>query len=145
MQFDFQPYIGAGPLRFGMTPVEVTDFLGVPDDTIVRKMSPEEPDTFEYIYLDDGLLFHFCEDRRVDAISFSGSSSLIFKGVNLRTTPAEILHKWISEIDPEAELFEGLDLQSNRFGFVTYSPVEDPGIPPDWIMIFRRSGHALQS
>ena len=140
MQFDFQPYEGAGALRFGMTPEKVKKVLGDPDERLVRNKYSEMLGTFEYLYNAIGLHIHFNWNDSLDSISFMAPASLTFREKDLMSVPFYELRDWIRDIDPAAEDVEDPDIQSNLLGITTYSPnaEDDPSEPAESIMIFKR-------
>ncbi|MBW8640376.1 hypothetical protein K1W69_24505 [Hoeflea sp. WL0058] len=94
MKFDFHPYIGAGPLRFGMTAHEITRILGAPNTTEICREYPEQIGVSEYAYDEKGIFVYFSKDSGVDTISFT-NNVINFAGMNLRTVPIRSLREWV--------------------------------------------------
>ncbi|GKX33704.1 MAG: hypothetical protein MnENMB40S_13220 [Rhizobiaceae bacterium MnEN-MB40S] len=139
MEYDFQPYIGAGPLRFGMTTDEITNILGAPD--MIEYFSNVPEYSLEYAYDRNGFSIYFNKEGCVEAMLFMPNTGLIFAGKNLKTVPLLSLRSWVWENDREIEEVEGFDFCSYRFGFFTtsLSTNHDPDTSAYSIMMFRRN------
>jgi hypothetical protein len=95
-EFDLKIYIGAGPLRFGMTRKQVEAVLGPPDKT-KRTMFRNEAQEFRR---DNGMqtIYSAAEDTLVE-ISFYGNQSVAFEAMDVFQTPGTEVISRLSEAD----------------------------------------------
>lgn len=94
--FDIKPYVGAGPLRFGMTRKQVEDVLGPPDKA-KRTMFRNETQEFRR---QSGLqIVYSTSDETLVEISFYSNQSVSFEGMDVFHTPGKNVIKRLAETD----------------------------------------------
>jgi hypothetical protein len=95
-EFDLKTYIGAGPLRFGMTRKQVEDVLGAPDKA-KRTMFRSETQEFRR---QSGLqTVYSASDETLVEISFYANQSVSFEGMDIFHTPGKNMIRRLAEAD----------------------------------------------
>ena len=74
--FDIKPYLGVGPLRFGMTRKQVEDVLGLPDKTRSTTFFNETiefrcENALQTVYSAEGALVEISFGRAVEGVTFN--------------------------------------------------------------------------
>ena len=133
-EWDVLPYVGAGPLRFGMSTEEVESQLGPPTG-LVPKGTDEETVTS---YDDLGLFVYVEEGRGCAALEMWGSVLPVLLGHHLLNEPFAALRDWFESADDEVELRTD-GLRSTKFGVSLSVPaIKDPNAQTDGVLAFRR-------
>jgi hypothetical protein len=130
-QYTIYPYEGVGPIRFGMTPAQVHEKLGEPDDTFMK--GAESPDFPTDAYDDLGFHVFYGESGRCRFVEFfeNGSASPTFQGQALIGRPFGELKSWLQSLKTDVQHYDS-GLIFLKFGISLYSqdyylPHRDPG------------------
>lgn len=95
-EFDLQPYLGAGPLRLGMSRIQVEDVLGPPDKT-KRTVFRNETQEFRR---ESGLqTVYSAPGEALVEISFYGNQSVAFEDLDIFHTQGTNVIKRLAEAD----------------------------------------------
>jgi hypothetical protein len=135
MGFPIHTYVGAGPLRFGMTREEVQAALGSTPKRFRRTPSGSESDHFT----DGGVLVYYDHDGRCEAIEMDSRAAPNVNGRALVGLPFRDLLEWFTAADPGIET-DGAGLISRGLGIALYAPAarKEPDDPVEAAMAFRR-------
>jgi hypothetical protein len=134
MQFEITPYVGVGPITFGLTRVEVRRRLAAPVESFMKTPTSAAPaDTFDTL----GIHVHYDSDDRCEAVEL-WSSRPTFRGQPLLGQPFAEIERWLRTIDPDVRS-DSSGLTSLTFGFGLYAPsaLHDPQSPVEGVIVFR--------
>ncbi|WAF68959.1 hypothetical protein NRK98_02605 [Aeromonas dhakensis] len=136
MFFLINPFVGAGNIKFGMTPDQVRLLLGGGFDSFKRTESSAFPcDYFE----DLGVFFYYNSSGVLEAIEFTEPAAPEFEKKDLLKISLKDLIKLLSDKDKGLEI-ESDSLTSHALGIGAYAPDadEDPSLPAESIIIFEK-------
>lgn len=136
MVFEIDPFVGAGPIKLGMTPVQARNCLGGDFTSFKRTPAADYPcDHFR----DFGVFINYREPYVVAAIEFGSPAEPIFEGKNLLKISYKELAAIISINDKNCE-FDVDTIISNSLGIGVYCPDanENPESPVESIIVFEK-------
>jgi hypothetical protein len=122
MEFEIETFVGAGPIRFGMTAQEVRRALPGPVDSFKRTPEVEVPSDH---FTDIDVIVNYKMPGVVDSIEFARGSNPIFRGVALFKETVEGARTFLRSQDPALEIdVDGFT--SHAFGVGVYALRPDP-------------------
>jgi hypothetical protein len=137
MEFEITPYIGVGPMAFGMTREEIRRGLGAPVESFMKTPTSAAPtDAFDTL----GIHVHHTSDERCEAVEFFRAlTGPTFRGQRLLGRPFAEIERWLRMIDPDVRS-DSSGLTSLLFGFGLYAPsaLDDPQSSVEGVIVFRR-------
>lgn len=110
VKYTIDSYVGAGPLKLGMTRVEVRQVLDMYGEPTTRTGDPELSDYWPNSGIDVSY-----EDGRMDAIQFLGPVSPSYEGQALLGMNERTAIAWLKKRDPDAHI-DGRDTDSLKLG-----------------------------
>jgi len=116
-RWDISPYVGVGPLRFGLTRSQVRSMLGG-DVSTFKKGLCSSIQTDAYIRL--GLHLHYNEDDWLECIEAFGLCPIFYKGVSLLNTNVQEVLKSLADLGLSSRYDDGYFLDGE--GFVLDAP-----------------------
>lgn len=134
MEFNIVPYVGVGPINFGMSRTDVRNQLGVPVETFMKTKDSTAPtDSFDELGIH---VFYDAQDA-CEAVEFWRSGPT-FRGTNMLKERFAKIAAWLAAIDPGIQS-NSSGLTSPAFGFGLYaeSPDETSSVI-DSVIVFRR-------
>ncbi len=134
MEFDIKPYVGVGPITFGMPPEKIRQILGMKPEP-VNKSGEIPADFFQQL----GIFIFYKHPGICEAVEFSGPASPKFEGQYLLGRPYQEIEQWIKILDPEVMLKDA-GLTSCKFGFGLYAPSarKEPNLPVEGVIVFEK-------
>lgn len=141
MVFQIKPFVGAGDIRFGMTPDEVRDLLGVGYESFKRTPAATLP--LDY-FLSLGVFVNYKDPGIVEAVEFIAPAAPIYKNRNLLTLTYVDLRKFLHENDSSLEI-EPDGLTANKLGIGAWFPdaVDEPDKPAETVIVFEENYYSL--
>ena len=137
MEFEITPYVGVGPITFGMTRAEVRGRLAAPVESFRKTPTSATPaDAFDTL----GIHIHYDLDDCCEAVEFGQLLAVLrFRGQSLLGQPFVEIERWLRAIDPEVRS-DSSGLTSLTFGFGLYVPSasDDPQSLVEGVIVFRR-------
>jgi hypothetical protein len=136
MNFNIEPYIGVGPLKFGMTPTETRIALGQSAQPFLKSQEDVLPsDAFDTL----GIHVHYKSPGVCVAIEFGLAADPMFRGRHLIERPFDELLVWFQTIDENVHADES-GLTSFGFGVGLYAPnaTERPKDAVEGVIVFAR-------
>jgi hypothetical protein len=137
MEFVIAPYVGVGPIKFGLTREEVRQRLGAPVESFMKAPFSAAPaDAFDTL----GIHVHYGSDERCQAVEFYRSlTGPTFRGQPLFGKRFGEIERWLRTIDPDVRS-DSSGLTSLAFGFGLYAPsaLNDPQSEVSGAIAFRR-------
>lgn len=134
--FDIRANNGVGPIRFGMTPMEVRSILGPKFVSFMR--TPDSVHPCDH-FTDIQCFVYYDLDGRVEAVEFAEPSAPTLNGVNLLNLGFADLIMHISSMDPDVSVdSDGFTSQNLGVGGWAPSGEEEPNAPPESIIVFGR-------
>jgi hypothetical protein len=135
MQFPIEPYVGAGPIRLGMTSQEIQNALS----EVPKKFKKFKDDEFQT----DSFKTFFAYYKRpgvCEAIEFHQPADVTFRGVQLLNVPFEQSRKMFESLD-DGTVVDNTSLTSYKYGIGLYAPFADdePNLPPEGVIVFERN------
>jgi hypothetical protein len=133
MNFVIDTFVGAEPLRFGMTPQQVRKALPGPVRSFRCTPGVEVPsDQFVAV----GVIVNYRAPGVVDSIEFSRPANPIFRGVALFSQTLDQVKSFLLSQDPELEV-DSAGFISYTLGLGIYALMEDPeeGDPGEMLSI----------
>lgn len=122
MDFKIQTFVGAGPIRFGMTRQEVRQSLPGPVDFFRR--TPEVVVASDH-FTELGVFVNYRLPDLVDSVEFGRPSNPIFGGVALFIVTVDQARKFLRSRDPQLEV-DGAGFISHTLGVGAYVLMDDP-------------------
>lgn len=141
MNLNIQPYVGVGPLRFGMSVHQVRETLNLkPKPFLKSSDSLMSSDSFDEI----GLQVHYKMPGICDAVEMGLAADPIFRGRRFIERPFSQILSWFRTIDPLIEV-DDLGLTSFEFGIGLYVPKigEAPDAPIEGVIVFEKGYYNL--
>jgi hypothetical protein len=136
MKLEIQPYVGVGPIKFGMTIDEVRKVTGekpkpfrkTPDDVIPT-------DAFDEL----GLHIFYKEPGICEAVEMALAADPTFQGQHLIERSFSQILSWLQTIDDAIKVDES-GLTSFKFGIGVYAPeaAEQPDAPVEAVIVFEK-------
>jgi hypothetical protein len=124
MEFEFNPYQGVEPIRFGMDRDEVRRVLDSPFESFMKTPDSELP-TDDFTELN--LHVFYKGDFECCGVEFFSPSSLQFRGHLVVGRPYSEVMGWLKPLDPSVSL-EDSTVTSDVFGFSLYAPDADDDV-----------------
>lgn len=134
MRFIIEPYVGVGPIRFGMSVQEIRDILAVEVRSVKKTPKSGMPTDFFHSI---GLSVHYKQPGRCKAVELVTPAVPTFRGQGLLGRPFNALRDWIETIDDSIEIHD-TGLTSYLFGIGLYVPSarKSPSAPVDSVIVF---------
>lgn len=136
MQLEIKPYVGVGPIRFGMTVEEVRKAVG-------QKPNPFRKTPDEVIPTDafDEIGLHACykEPGVCEAVEMALAADPTFQGHRLIERPFDEVLGWLRTLDDSVEV-EDCGLTSYKLGIGLYAPEISDNIsaPVEAVIVFEK-------
>lgn len=135
MDFEIEPYMGVGSIRFGMSASEVRNVLGGGVRTF-RKGPFARGDTDAFI--GRGVHVHYSETGICEAVEFGGTTIPTFEGNSLLRRPFREVYELLRSHDPSLKVHE-TGLTSYLLGIGIYmSTMEDWEADTEGVMAFEK-------
>jgi hypothetical protein len=133
MDYEIKPYVGVGPVRFGMTSDEVRKAL----DSEVRPSKKSSGDIPADFFTVLGIFADYRPPGICQALEFAGPASPTFEGQRLLGRPYSEAERWIKTIDTEV-LLDDAGLRTEKFGFGLFAPSarKEPELPVEGVIVF---------
>lgn len=132
MKLIISPYVGVGPLRFGMTRAEVRLSLSSTPREVQKSMtSPLKTDSFR----DWNLHVSYRDDYICNAVELWRGANPVLHGCELMATRYTALLDEFRKLDTNLEIAVGTFI-SRQFGISVHSP--DPAGTPESVLAFER-------
>ena len=143
MEFQIEPFVGAGALKFGMSPAQVRSICG--DDYVSFKRVPTVAvphDLFESL----GLFVYYNKIGIVEALEFTKPAKPIYKQNNLIALSYAMFQTFLQKDDPILEIEED-SIISHRLGIGAWYPhgADEPGNPAETIIVFEKDYYGENS
>ena len=137
MEFEITPYVGVGPITFGMTRAEVRRRIAAPVEPFLKTPDSAVPtDAFDPM----GIHVHYDSENQCEAVEFGLLSTIpTFRDQPLLGQRFARIERWLRAIDPDVRS-DSSGLTSRTFGFGLYAPSasDDPQSPVEGVIVFRR-------
>jgi hypothetical protein len=132
--YEIEPYVGVGPLRFGMSREEVKRALG--GEPRVFKKSPLS-DALTDAFDESGVHIYYNADDGCCAVELATPASPVLNGQALLGRPFSELRAMFEELDPALKS-DGAGLTSPLFGVSLYAPFarKEPEEPVEAVLAF---------
>jgi len=118
MAYDIEPYVGVGPIRFGMTRDEVRAAVGAEVRAFRRDTQEGGPDD---LFPTLGFFVYYGALRICAAVEFSRLASPTLRGRGFFDRPYTVVRRWLRALDPTlAETLDGL--RSYQLGIALSAP-----------------------
>jgi hypothetical protein len=139
MDYTIYPYEGVGPIRFGMTPEQVREKLGEPEDTFMKGAeSPFPADAYHNL----GFHVHYDKSGRCEFVKFfyGSSANPMFQGQTLFGRLFGELKSWLQSLETDVRYYD-CGLVFLKFGISLYSeeyclPHQDPDFLIEAVGVF---------
>jgi hypothetical protein len=133
MDFEIETFVGAGPIRFGMTAQEVRRLLPGPVDSFKRVPTVLLPSDH---FTDIGVIVNYKEPGIVNFIEFGTPSNPVFRGVALFNQTVEQARLFLLSQDPTLEV-DSDGFTSHVLGVAVYALMPDPeeGEPGEMVSV----------
>ena len=141
MIFEISPYVGAGKISFGMSPLQVKEIL---DDTPSSFLKVTSDSTSSEHYERESLFIYYKEPLMVEAIEFYSPANIVFKYKRLLELSYTELKGFLLNLDPELEI-EADSLTSYKLGIGAYTSNadEDTSLSVESIIVFEKDYYEL--
>lgn len=136
MLYDIKPYVGAGPVEFGMSVSEVRNAIGGEFHTFKKTAISEMPtDAFK----DKGIHVYYKNPGVCEAIEFGTPSEPIFLGHKLVGLPFKEAKKIFEKLDDSLDIDE-TGFTSYRFGIGVFVPTlkKSKSEPIQGVIVFEK-------
>jgi hypothetical protein len=114
MDYTIHPYEGIGAIRFGMTPEQVHEILGMPEDTLRAGKRCDLPADY---YVKLGFFAYYKNPGVFEAVALGYGSSPIFHDVLLRGKSLKDIKDWMKSMGSEIQHFD-MGFIAVKFGLV---------------------------
>jgi hypothetical protein len=122
VSFEIETFVGAGPIRFGMTGQEVRRSLPGPLRSFKR--TPKVSVSSDH-FTELGVIVNYKKPGIVNSIEFSRPSNPIFRGVALFNEPLDRARSFLQSQDSKLEV-DGDGFTSHLLGLGVYVLMPDP-------------------
>jgi hypothetical protein len=136
MNLNIIPYIGVGPIRFGMSRNEVRQMVGHPAKPFLKGPDAIIPtDAFD----DIGLHVFYKKDDTCEAIEMFLAADPTFEGKHLIERPFDRVLDWLQKFDDSLDV-DNTGATSKKCGIGIYAPncEESPSDPVEAVIVFER-------
>ena len=136
MTLDIHPYVGVGPLKFGMSVTDIRNAMNAPVKSFKKSPSSEmDVDDFS----DLGIHVHYRSPGICEAIELAKPAAPIFQWRDLLNQPFSKLREWFDGMDENLEVDEA-GLTSYKFGIGLYAPFaeDEPDGQAESVIVFER-------
>lgn len=141
MEFDIKPYVGVGPIVFGMSVQKVHVLLRTQAEVVDKSGSGIPADFFREL----GIFVYYRQPGLCEAVEFGGTASPTLRNQHFLGRPYAEIEQWVRLLDPEVTV-DPSGLTSYKFGFGLYAPSasKDPSLPVEGVIVFEK-GYYKQS
>jgi hypothetical protein len=122
MEYEIETFVGAGPIRFGMTGQDVRKALPGPVRAFRRTSNVVVPSDH---FTELGIIVNYEPTGGVNSIEFSRPSSPIFRGHSLLDETVHQARSFLSISDPTIEV-DNDGVTSHVLGLGFYALVDEP-------------------
>ena len=122
MDFEINTFVGAEPIRFGMTQQDVRNALPGPVRSFRRTPAVKVPSDH---FVDLGVIVNYKVPGVVESIEFSIPANPIFRGLALFKQTLDQARSFLLSQDPELEL-DDAGFTSHALGVGVYALMDDP-------------------
>jgi len=122
MEFQIETFVGAGPIRFGMTAQEVQKALPGPMRSFKRTPNVVVPSDH---FTELGVIVNYEPTGRVNSIEFSRPSSPTFRGHSLLDETVDQARSFLFLADPAIEV-DSDGVTSHALGLGFYALMDNP-------------------
>lgn len=143
MNFQIEPLVGAGDIKFGMVPDEVRNLLGTGYESFKRTPAV----TFPHDYFRSlGVFVYYKDPGFVEAIEFTAPAAPIYKNRKLLTLTYVELRDILHENDSGLEI-ESDGLTAAKLGIGAWCPdaADEPDKPAETIIVFEENYYSQVS
>ncbi|HXB57972.1 MAG TPA: hypothetical protein VNU95_00295 [Candidatus Acidoferrales bacterium] len=136
MQLEIEPYVGIGPIKFGMTIDEVRNFIKDPPKSFLKGPASTIPtDAFDGL----GLHVFYKKPGVCNAVEMFLPASPTFQGQRLIKRSFNESLSWLQNMD-DAVKVDQCGATSFKFGIGLYAPEikEDDSAPIEAVIVFER-------
>ena len=129
-------YVGAGPIRFGMTAAEVRRVVGTAYSTFKKTAASKMlTDAFH----SEGIHVYYKEPGVCEAIEFGKPSRPTFRGTEMLGKPYDEVRAFLTTLDQEVEE-DGAGLIAFSLGLGVYAPsaAKDVKLPVEGVSVFEK-------
>ena len=136
MIYEIESYIGAGPVRLGMTREEIRHALGVP---VEEHRKTQWDELLDDVFGSLGIVVAYRKPGVCEFIEFGGIVFPTLKGESFLGRPYRDVQRWFEAHDPMISL-DGTGLISLAFGVTIFASgaVKAPDEPVESVGIFER-------
>lgn len=131
--YQIEPYVGVGPIRFGMTRQEVQLLIAWDRQPTMHRGGDKPGDYFSPL----GLFVDYRAPGVCEFVEFGGPLVPVLHGQTFLGQPYRLARAWFEANDPDCER-DGAGLTSKRFGIALYarSAEKDPDEPVEAVAVF---------
>jgi hypothetical protein len=135
MNYEIKPYVGVGPINFGMPPDKVRKILHTNVEPVDKGSSGIPADFFP----EHGIFVFYRQPGISEAVEFGGPASPTLRGQHLLGRPFSEIVCWIRELDPDV-VMDDAGLKTVKFGCALYAPSarQEPDLPVEGVMVFEK-------
>lgn len=136
MNYDIEPYVGVGPIKFGMPREAVRQALGVEPRIFKKTPLSEMPAD---AYDEWGIHVHYDPPGVCCAVELAAPAAPTFRGQNLLGRSFGELQEMFRRMDQDLET-DASGLTSRKLGVGLYAPFaeESPGEPIESVIVFEK-------
>lgn len=136
MDLIFQPYVGLGSIRFGMTISEIHQLFAQPLDSIIKH--PEDPFPMDFSH-DLGIYIAYKSPGVCNAVQVTEPATILWQNRSLFTYNYAQIKAWFETIDSSIEVNDS-GFTSDQFGIGVYAPgfEEDESVEIEAIIVFEK-------
>ena len=135
MLYEIEPYVGVGPVTFGMSRQDVRRVLDSPVQDAARTDTGIPTDFFRAL----GIFVYYRQPGVVEAVEFGGPTSPTFRNRDFLGHSYREIEDWIRSFDPDVAL-DPAGLTTYEFGFGLYAPSarKEPDLPVEGVIAFQK-------
>jgi hypothetical protein len=133
VNYDLRPYDGVGPLKIGISRVEVHGMLGDSPPSFLKA-----GETLTDIYEQFGLFVYYDGEAKADAFELFPPANPTFESESILGRSFREVQDWFRKLDPNLET-DGAGFTSLHFGVGVYAPfaMKEPEEPVEAVILFR--------
>jgi hypothetical protein len=141
MDFDIKPYVGVGPITFGVSSEKVRKTLRAKAEAVNKGCSGIPADFFTAL----GIFVYYRQPGVCQALEFAGPASPTFRSQHLLGRSYREIEQWVKTLDPEVVLGDA-GMTSYKFGFGLYAPSarKKPDLPVKGVIVFEKGYYDCQ-
>lgn len=126
MQFEIKPYIGVGPIKFGMHRDEVRKILSSPFKEFVKWAAASTIPTDDFYNLNFHVYYN--KNSNCKGIEFAKGSNAIFQGHEIVGRPFSEVMEWLIKLDSSARLDDDSGVKSEQLSIDLWVPDADDDV-----------------